>query len=137
VAPTSQIHDFHPSIAASGLYWVVPVPVGGVELDGDGKSVTLAMRDVAVIDQPRWPALDASATPAKMSFKMVWKSTGEHVLYEDAARQFRFEGTRAVCQMEAQVEVPSIGFSWKSDPLASASAAFAIVGNETNGRYYG
>jgi len=41
-----------------------------VELDGDGKSVTLAMRDVAVIDQPRWPALDASATPAKMSFKM-------------------------------------------------------------------
>jgi hypothetical protein len=39
--------------------------------------------------------------------------------------------------MEAQVEVPSIGFSWKSDPLASSSAAFAIVGNETNGRYYG
>jgi hypothetical protein len=84
-----------------------------------------------------WVALDANATPARMSFKMVWKSTGEPVVYVDAARQFRFEGTRAVCQMEAQVEVPSLGFSWKSDPLASSSAAFAIVGNEANGRYYG
>jgi len=68
------------------------------------------MQDVAVVDQPRWPALDASATPAKMSFKMVWKSTGEAGLYQDAARQFRFEGTRAVCQMEAQVEVLRLGF---------------------------
>ena len=137
MAPTSQIHDFHPPIAPSGLYWVVPVPTGGLEVGPDGKSVSLTMRDVPVVDQPRWPALDASAIPARMSFKMVWKSTGEHALYEDAARQFRFEGTRAACQMEAQVEVPSIGFSWKSDPLASSSAAFAIVGNETNGRYYG
>ena len=137
MAPTSQIHDFHPPIAPSGLYWVVPVPNGGLEVAPGGKSVTLAMRDVAVVDQPRWPALDASATPAKMSFKMVWKSTGEQVLYQDAARQFRFEGTRAVCQMEAQVEVPSIGFSWKSDPLATSSAAFAIIGNEMNGRYLG
>jgi len=114
----------------------VPVPSGGLEVGSDSKSVTLTMQNVPVVDQPKWPALDANATPARMSFKMVWKSTGEPVDYADAARQFRFEGTRAVCQMEAQVEVPSLGFSWKSDPLASSSAAFAIMGNEANGRYY-
>jgi len=71
-----------------------------------------------------------------MTFKMVWKSTGEPVAYDDASRQFRFTGFRAFCQLEAQVEVPSIGFSWKSDPLEKSQAAFAIVGEEVNGRYY-
>jgi hypothetical protein len=94
------------------------------------------MRNVPVVDQPRWPALDSVATPARMAFKMVWKSTGEPVLYENAARHFRFRGTRAECQMEAQVEVPSIGFSWKSDPLRDSKCDFAVMGEEVNGRNY-
>jgi hypothetical protein len=94
------------------------------------------MKNVAVADQPKWPALDALATPARMSFKMVWKSTGEPAKYEDASKHFRFSGFRATCQMEAQVDVPSIGFSWKSDPLETSSSAFAIIGDEVNGRYY-
>jgi hypothetical protein len=94
------------------------------------------MKNVAVADQPKWPALDALATPARMSFKMVWKSTGEPAKYEDASKHFRFSGFRTTCQMEAQVDVPSIGFSWKSDPLETSSSAFAIIGDEVNGRYY-
>ena len=96
----------------------------------------LEMQNVAVVDQPRWPALDSTAIPARMNFKMVWKSTGEPVRYEDASKHLRFTGTRAACQMEAEVEVPSIGFSWKSDPLNTSKCAFAIVGEEVNGRYY-
>ena len=71
-----------------------------------------------------------------MSFKMVWKSTGEPVNYDDPSKHFRFSGFRASCQLEAQIDVPSIGFSWKSDPLATSSANFAILGQESNGRYY-
>ena len=70
------------------------------------------------------------ATPASMTFKMVWKATGESVKYEDAAKHFRLTGTRATCQMEAVVEVPSIGFSWKSDPLDTSKCDFAIVGEK-------
>jgi len=99
--------------------------------------MTLEMKNVPVVDQPRWPALDSLATQARMSFKMVWKSTGEPVLYENASRQFRFSGTRAACQLEAQVEVPSIGYSWKSDPLETSRADFAVIGEKINGRYYG
>jgi hypothetical protein len=94
------------------------------------------MKNVPVIDQPRWPALDSIATPARMTFKMVWKSTGESVKYDDPSKHFRFTGTRATCQLEAQVEVPSIGFSWKSDPLTKSQADVAIIGEEVNGRYY-
>ena len=106
-------------------------------MSSDANTITLEMKDVSVVDQPRWPALDSLATPAKMTFKMIWKSTGETLVYEDAAKQFRFTGTRASCQMEAQVEVPSIGFSWKSDSLETSRADFAVMGEEVNGRYYG
>jgi hypothetical protein len=115
----------------------VAVPTGGLNISPDGKTITLEMKNVPVIDQPRWPALDAIATPARMAFKLVWKSTGEPVRYENASRQFRFTGTRAGCQLEAQVEVPSIGFSWKSDAIETSRADFAVMGEEVNGRYYG
>ncbi|MGA2736033.1 MAG: hypothetical protein ABSG65_01135 [Bryobacteraceae bacterium] len=112
------------------------MPERGLSISSDGNTFTLELRNVAVVDQPRWPALDSIATPARMSFKMVWKSTGEPVTYEDASKHFRFTGTRAACQLEAEVEVPSIGFSWKSDPLATSKCDFAIMGVEVNGRYY-
>ena len=102
----------------------------------DEKTFTLEMRNVPVVDQPRWPALDSIATPARMTFKMVWKSTGEPVTHEDPSKHFRFIGSRASCQLEAEVEVPSIGFSWKSDPLTTLKADFAIIGEEVNGRYF-
>jgi hypothetical protein len=111
--------------------------MGSLDISPDGKTMTLEMKNVAVVDQPRWPALDSLAAPARMSFKMVWKSTGEPVLYENASKNFRFSGTRAACQLEAQVEVPSTGYSWKSDPLETSRADFAVIGEEINGRYYG
>ena len=136
MVPANEIHDFHPPIAASGLFWVVPVPEGALTISEDGNSLTLEMQNVRVIDQPRFPALDSIGTPARMTFKLACKSTGEPVKYEDASKHFRFTGTRASCQLEAHVEVPSIGFSWKSDPLNASKAAFAIIGEEVNGRYY-
>jgi hypothetical protein len=118
------------------LYWVVPVAANQLQITADRKIITLEMHGVPVVDQPRWPALDSIATPARMSFKMVWKSTGVPVNYEDASKHFHFTGTKAACQMEAEIEVPSTGFSWKSDPLESSKCDFAIMGEEVNGRYY-
>jgi len=112
------------------------MPANGLTIRDDGKVFMIEMQDVPIIDQPRWPALDSVATPARMSFKMVWKSSGEPTVYEDASKHFRFTGTRAACQMEARVEVPSVGFWWHSDPLETSKCDFAIPGEEVNGRYY-
>jgi hypothetical protein len=72
-----------------------------------------------------------------MSFKMAWKSNGDTAKYEDASKHFHFTGIRDTCQMEAEVQVSSIGFSRKSDPLDTPESAFAVIGEEVNGRYYG
>jgi hypothetical protein len=130
------VHDFHPGIAPSGLYWVLPVPDSALTVSADGSVITLAMEKVPVIDQPRWPAMDATATPATMSFRMVWTATDEAARYDDPSKHFLFTGKRATCQMEAEVNVPSMGFSWKSDPLSTSRCDFAIMGDEVNGRYY-
>jgi hypothetical protein len=112
------------------------VPPGGLSISADGRQATLEMKKVVVIDQPKWPALDAQTMPAIMSFRVVWKALEEKVVFFDKAKHFRFDGYRAMVQAEAEVEVPSIGFSWKSDPLATSSASFGIIGRETNGKYY-
>jgi hypothetical protein len=94
------------------------------------------MKNVPIIDQPRWPAMDAETTPAYLDFKLVFETTEEPVKYEDPGRQYRFEGFRAIAQLEALVRVPSIDFTFKTDPLEKSSSDFAVMGTEVNGKYY-
>lgn len=118
------------------MYWVAAVPAGGLQLAPDGRSATLEIRRLAVIDQPKWPEHNAPARPAIMSFKVTWTATDEKIEVEDKERHFRFEGWRAIARAEAMVEVPSLGFSWKSDPLETSEAKFAVIGTERNGKYF-
>lgn len=67
---------------------------------------------------------------------MHWRATGEPITMDDPGKQFRFRGWKAQCQLEARVEVPSIQFTWKSDPIGTSRADFAIIGEEANGKYY-
>ena len=94
------------------------------------------MINLPIIDQPRWPAMDAESTPAFLDFKLVFRASDEAVKYEDPMRQYRFEGFKAVAELEAEVRVPSIDFTFKTDPLETSSADFAVMGTEVNGRYY-
>jgi hypothetical protein len=118
------------------LYWVTPVPSNALSFAADGKTATLQMADVPIIDQPRWPAMDAESTPAFMDFKLVFKSGDEPVKYEDPMRQYRFEGFKASAQLEATFRVPSIDFTFKTDPLETSKTDFAVMGTEVNGKYY-
>jgi hypothetical protein len=94
------------------------------------------MTNVPIIDQPRWPAMDAESTPAFMDFKLFFKAADEPVKYEDPNRQYRFEGVKAVAQLEATIRVPSIDFTFKTDPLQASQCDFAVMGSEVNGKYY-
>ena len=136
MAPQSQIHDFHPAISESGLYWVVPIPPGGLTYSPDHRVATIQMRDVPVIDQPRWPALDATGAPATMDFKLVFTAGDVPLMFDHPLQHFRFDGHKATAQLEAQVRVPSTGFEWKSDPLETSRCDFAILGTEVNSLFY-
>ncbi len=94
------------------------------------------MKGIEIIDQPKWPQFRAETMTARMDLRIVWRATGEQISYDDPQKQFRVDGFKATSQLEASVEVPSLGFSWKSDPLETSKCNFAIIGNEVNGKYY-
>jgi hypothetical protein len=115
---------------------VTVIPEGALTVSADGKQAKLEMKDVPVIDQPKWPAHDAATMAAKLSFRIEWTATGEPVTYNDPAKLFRFTGWLATTRLEAQVTVPALRFSWKSDPLETSTSSFGIIGTEVNGKYY-
>jgi len=115
---------------------VVDVPRPELAVAPDGRSATLRLTQVEVIDQPGWPKPDADARPARMNVTIRWTATDEPVEIDDPAKQFRFRGWKAKSELEARVEVPSIGFTWSSDPIETSHANFAIIGEEANGKYY-
>jgi hypothetical protein len=112
------------------------VPSSGLTFSSDETMATLRMSNVSIIDQPRWPAMDAETTPAFMDFKLVLKSTSEQLKYEDPTRQYRFEGFKAGAQLEGTIRVPSIDFTFKTDPMETSTCDFAVMGSEVNGKYY-
>lgn len=112
------------------------MPDGNLTISPDGHTATLEMKNVSIIDQPTWPSMTAETHPAFLDFKLVWKAGANPVKYENPAQQFRFTGFEASAQLEASVRVPSIDFSWKSDPLETSKADFAVIGDEVNGKYY-
>jgi hypothetical protein len=112
------------------------VPSTGLTFSSDEKTATLQMTNVPIIDQPRWPAMDAETTPAFMDFKLVLKATDEPVKYEDPSRQYRFEGFKADAQLEATIRVPSIDFIFKTDRMETSKRDFAVMGSEVNGKHY-
>jgi hypothetical protein len=118
------------------LYWVTPVPQSGLTFSSDDKVATLEMTNVPIIDQPRWPAMDAQTTPAFMDFKLVIKANDKPLRYEDPVRHYRFKGFEASAQLEAAFRVPSIHFTFKTDPLETSKSDFAVIGTHVNGRYY-
>jgi len=75
--------------------------------------------------------MDAESTPASMDFKLVLKAGDEPVKYEDPGRQYRFEGVKAAAQLEATIRVPSIDFTFKTDPLETSHCDFAVMGKRS------
>ena len=80
--------------------------------------------------------MDAETTPAFLDFRLVFIATEEPIKYENAVQQYRFEGFKAGAQLEATVRVPSIDFTFKTDPLEASKCDFAVMGTEVNGKHY-
>jgi hypothetical protein len=73
--------------------------------------------------------MDAGTTSACLAFKVVFTATDEPVKYKDPTRQ-------ATAQLEATIHVPSIDFTFKTDPLETSKCDFAVMSTEVNGKYY-
>jgi len=71
--------------------------------------------------KPKWPALAAVATPAIMTFKMIFEATDRAVTYEDKAKHFRVTGLSGNLPDAAQIEVPTANSHGSSEPIGSVA----------------
>ena len=132
----SRVHDFHPPISASGLFWTIPIPPETCTFGDDGASASVDVKNLFVVDQPNFPDRTPTTPGLLVSMRVTWKAVARHERFGDAQKQFAFEGRRAEAQIAFAVTVPSRDFTWNSDPIETSRARFALIGRESNGRYY-
>lgn len=132
----TRVHDFHPPILASGLFWTIPIPEGSYAFGADGRSASVDVKNISVVDQPHFPDRTPTTPSTILHMRVTWSATPQRTRFEDAHKDFAFEGWHAEAQLEFAVAVPSLGFRWTSDPIGTSSARFGIIGRESNGRYY-
>lgn len=89
-----------------------------------------------MVDEPNYPK-NGPAYSAVKSFRIEWEVDGDRATLEDEAKYFRIGGVPATVRSELSVEVPELGFSWRSDPIEQTiSTVYGFFGGEVNGQYY-
>jgi hypothetical protein len=138
----AQIHDLNPSqFPPVGLFWTVPIPAAGVQVDLAGGTASMQARKVPVFD---WTtihnALFTGNNPPPVSgwvsFEVAWTGgvASMPVNSTDPTKGI-FSGTFA--QASAQMEWSAVAgdFAFQSDPLETSQSTFAEIGSEMNGSY--
>jgi hypothetical protein len=130
------LHDNNGGIQPSGLFWAFEVPPGGLDVDNDGRSATLQVSNLPVIDSFQF--LGTTQVPASVSFKISWRATGPFVKRglgtavppTDAGA---FSALFAPAFVQGSFSGRELGFSFKSNPGVSSDRGYAQMGTEKNG----
>jgi hypothetical protein len=129
----NQIHDFSPAIAPSGLFWTVPVPDDVVSVNLADGTAELHVQELAVLDSYTVPnALSGGpAEPATVSFDLYWSDpTGvESTVNAEQGYAGTFLDVTSALAWSGQ----TADFAFVSDPAASSSSLFGLIGYEANG----
>ena len=132
------MHDFNAGIADSGLFWTIQIPDDALTVSKNGKTATLHMEDVSIIDS--FVFLGEDSVPATVSFDITWTGSGQRHHYkpgsDDPTDPTNFNGKfRDAVATGTFSGSNSDGFSFTSDPGATSTGLFAEIGTESNGSF--
>lgn len=120
-----RTHDFTGGITPQGLVWTVRLPDASVSLDATGKTLTVDVRDLAVIDER-----SGGKFPAVVSFRIEWKGRGKHRPLTTATPPFAGEFFRTAVA-RGMFSGSEDGFAFATRKRAKST--FAMLGTERNG----
>jgi hypothetical protein len=138
----AQIHELNPTqFPPVGLFWTVPIPASGVEVDLTSGTATMTARKVPVYDyltlqNALSTGINPPPVPGWISFKVVWQGgvTMMPVTSTDPTKGI-FSGTFATCTAQMEWQAQAGDFTFASDPLENSQSSFAQIGSEMNGSY--
>jgi len=133
VGLTSQVHDFNPGIAESGLFWTIAIDRGDVKVNLHDRTAALHVADLDVEDYGNVvnALLDGPSVEASVSFDVDWSGVDDRVKIRNSNADFGGQYVRNTATLTWSAE--EAGFSFQSDPLASD---FAEIGHERNGVFF-
>jgi hypothetical protein len=133
---TDQIHDFNPGIAASGLFWTVPLPLGSVRVGGLSGAASMSATELQIDDYFTIENALFGGGPEEVtaiaSFDVEWSGATAGGSASDATNDFTLEWVTTGGTMAWTVE--SGGATYASTGVTATP--FAIVGKERNGVFF-
>jgi len=138
LAPTSKLHDLHPvnPPPPADTHWTTPVSPASLSLSPDGRSATLTVSDLAVVDTPKFP-FAGPTNQATVTYKATWTAMGDLQELVNTDLRYRVHFYRAQSRIEWSTQIPELGFSFTSDAIETSQSPFALlVTREVNGVYF-
>jgi hypothetical protein len=137
---TQQVHDFEPGIAASGLFWTIPVGAAAVDVSpGSGRArfqaAGLAVPDFHDFFNAISPSPSPAPAPSHVSFDTVWSGGGVHERVRDTDFGFVGDFVAGDATIAFTVANDGAGVTYTSD-AAGQTTASAGVGHERNGVFF-
>ena len=145
--PFSQVHDFEPGIAPSGLFWTIPIAPSAIDVDPGSGRARLHAKNVPVTDYHDFinAVFGGGPTPlpSHVSFDVRWPGNGDRRKIRDGT--FGFTGHYVTSATSINFTASNNGSDviYTSDPegqynptVDQGGAGSPAVGHERNGVFF-
>jgi hypothetical protein len=142
------VHDFNGGIGANGLFWTVQIPDDAVTVNDEAGTVTISLKNVAVVDQLTFPNTlpngaivnkGNTGAAATASFDITYTKSGRarHVrpTSMDPLNPFNWAGEMSDATNSATFSVTYTDGSFSAKGNFSSQGNFGEIGRERNGSF--
>jgi hypothetical protein len=133
----SQIHDYDPGIAASGLFWTIAIPDDSVEADLEDAEARLHLSNLSIHDYgsiPNGLFHFALPLPGKVSLDLRWFDALKRGTTSDPTKPFEQNYVQTKAHISWSGQTGSDHFQTTG---GQQTVHFAQIAHERNGSFFG
>jgi hypothetical protein len=139
--PSVQVHDFNPGIAASGLFWTIPIEPGAIKFDlrtGEARLRVQALKiqdyhdilnSIGLVQGP-------APLPSRVSFDVRWAGHGAPVDLHDPVFGFTGHYVTGPATISFTARNNNSNVVYTSDATGQTNPGLPAVGTEQNGVFF-
>ena len=139
---STQVHDFNPGIAPSGLFWTIPISPGAIKVDPLTGEARLRVQALKIPDfhdlfnslglVPGGPP----PVPSRVSFEVRWAGHGAPVDLHDSTNGFSGHYVEGPATIDFTASNNNSSVVYRSDATGQSYPGPPGVGTEQNGVFF-